>query len=281
MDHLGRVLSAALLAGTALTGPIMMAPSALAGEDVTETIVDGRPAEAGSWPAIAMFGEQGTPFTKYTFCGGTLIHPRIVLTAAHCVVVKPGEPPATSFKLGLGRLKRSGHGGETIRVIADVVHRDYDRKTLHNDLAMVVLARASQQPTMPLLKQSRRLTVGRSAQVAGWGNLSEGGGQPDRLQEATMSVLPQRRCDEVYDDYDRRTGFCAGHWPGPGPDTCQGDSGGPMTISVNGEARLAGVTSFGGDCGAPKEPGVYTDLTRYKRWIGVNVRRVLGALGRG
>ena len=50
-------------------------------------------------------------------------------------------------------------------------------------------------------------------------------------------------------------------------DSCQGDSGGPLYKFVRGKAYLVGVVSRGDDCAGFNQPGIYTDVQKYKDWI--------------
>ena len=70
-----------------------------------------------------------------------------------------------------------------------------------------------------------------------------------------------------YDTFEVTSGMvCAGRMDGK-VDTCTGDSGGPMTCLKNGRRILYGITSWGKGCGRPKQPGMYTRITKFLRWL--------------
>jgi secreted trypsin-like serine protease len=101
---------------------------------------------------------------------------------------------------------------------------------------------------------------------------SEGGSQPDRLQEAQVPITTDSYCAGAYSDFDPRTMVCAG-FPQGGVDTCQGDSGGPMFgRSGAGALRVVGTTSFGEGCARPGKPGVYGRVAddTLRPWIEAN-----------
>jgi secreted trypsin-like serine protease len=233
--------SAALLAGAA-------APSS--------AVVGGNDASPGEYPAVAeiTFG----PF----LCTGTLITPSWVLTAGHCsnitagTVASPASWPPQLISVRVGGVTQSD--GERLGVSRVVMHPDY-LLTSGYDISLLQLSSSSTMaPTQVAGAGERSIwTPDTMETIVGWGVTSEGGSQPDRLQEAQVPITTDAYCAGAYSDFDPQTMVCAG-FPQGGVDTCQGDSGGPMFGRGSaGALRIVGTTSFGEGCARPGKPGVY------------------------
>ena len=233
--------AAALLAGAA-------APSS--------AVVGGNDASPGEYPSVAeiTFG----PF----LCTGTLITPNWVLTAGHCsnitagTVASPASWPTPLISVRVGGVTQSD--GERLGVSRVVMHPDY-LLTSGYDISLLQLSSSSTMaPTQVAGAGERSIwTAGTMETIVGWGVTSEGGSQPDRLQEAQVPITTDAYCAGAYSDFDPQTMVCAG-FPQGGVDTCQGDSGGPMFGRGSaGALRIVGTTSFGEGCARPGKPGVY------------------------
>jgi secreted trypsin-like serine protease len=226
-------------------------------------IVNGEPALPGEFPWTASIAMTMSNNRLFSFCGGSLIGPEWVVTAAHCRV-------RTSDKVILGRRDLTTPDGTVHDITAFIPHPDYDEDTSDNDIALIRLATPSAQEAIPLVSEDEGFSApGEDFQIAGWGLLEEGGEASSTLMKVTVPVLDSTFCQVQYSAAGvmiTPNMLCAGQ---DGKDSCQGDSGGPGMISdLDCDLdRLAGVVSFGIGCARPGFPGVYTRVARYLPWI--------------
>jgi secreted trypsin-like serine protease len=237
----------------------------------SSAVVGGNDASPGEYPSVAeiTFG----PF----LCTGTLITPNWVLTAGHCsnitagTVASPASWPPQLISVRVGGVTQSD--GERLGVSRVVMHPDY-LLTSGYDISLLQLSSSSTMaPTQVAGAGERSIwTAGTMETIVGWGVTSEGGSQPDRLQEAQVPITTDAYCAGAYSDFDPQTMVCAG-FPQGGVDTCQGDSGGPMFgLASAGALRIVGTTSFGEGCARPGKPGVYGRVgdDTLRPWIEAN-----------
>lgn len=230
-------------------------------------ILGGTFVEEGYYPwQVALIEKNKAPLDGF-FCGGSLIAPQWVLTAAHCV--EGWDKNALQIEYGTNTLSE---GGKFADVIDILVHPKWDRPTYDFDIALVKLSsRLSDVQTINVLSAAdaaRLFPADAFAVVAGWG-VTETGKVSDRLKHVPLRTMTNVACNakDSYDNNVTDNMVCAGFATGGG-NSCQGDSGGPL-LAFDGDGGYvqAGVVSWGDGCTIPMKFGVYARLAKVADWI--------------
>jgi secreted trypsin-like serine protease len=218
-------------------------------------IVGGTTAPAGAYPFAAGIA---TP-SRFQYCGGSVIAPRFVLTAAHCQV-EAGD----LVLVGSNDLTKA----RAVRVAESRINSKFNDSTLDYDVAV---ARLEQDAGVPALALAT-LALLPNATVIGWGATSEGGSATTLLQQVSVPLWSADDCRSVYPELTARQ-ICAGRVEG-GADSCQGDSGGSLLTGSVGDWRALGIVSYGIGCARPGVPGVYTDIrnSEISAWVGACIK---------
>lgn len=236
-----------------------------------ERIVGGMPVkDKNLYPWMTSLVLRGIPPHRGHFCGGSLVAPGWVLTAAHCPY--GNNPDDFDVVLGILNLGDSA-SAERIPVEEIIIHPAYDPNTSDFDVALLRLARPSGKSAVPIIPDgdSARLTdPGQVATAIGWGATFQSGPVSPILMHVSIPIVSNKEASDAYGKYDAKItdNMIAAGYPEGKKDACQGDSGGPLvTVDNNGKLILIGVTSWGIGCARPELPGLYARLSLLGNWV--------------
>jgi secreted trypsin-like serine protease len=248
--------AAVLTAAAVLAGLVPGVASAAVGH--RPEILGGTAAPEGAYPWVVRLSMG---------CGGSLIAPQVVLTAAHCVK-RTGTETGIVVTAGSVDLKSK----RAVKVRSTYVRRapGFRDALAGDDWALIRIERPLD---LPLLSMTADGTYDRGTfTVLGWGSIRENGGQQRRLRAAKVDYVADKTCAQRYrklgDPVNTEEMICAGDLRHGGVDSCQGDSGGPLVRRDEAGAWLQiGIVSWGNGCGRRGYPGVYTRVSTFSAAI--------------
>ncbi|KAJ8675592.1 hypothetical protein QAD02_011378 [Eretmocerus hayati] len=225
-------------------------------------LIGGRNAAVSDFPYFV-----AVEFLQIQICGGSIVSNKFVLTAAHCFEL---SNKTDAYKIRSGT-EIEGKGGMLHSLVNFEKHPSFREDGvggLFNDIA---LARIEQIFKFDQFRQRINLFAAGEkcedktiATIVGFSIRKYENSH--RLSSTTIRIVSHSYCNASWIHLDGSpipdTVLCAGVANGS-RDTCGGDSGGPLII----DKRLAGITSFGVDCGTYSLPSVYTEVASFRQWI--------------
>ena len=267
---------ATLAASCALLAALVAPAAASAAPGARASIIGGDVAAIADFPSLAFIAARTSKSEGFS-CTGTVIAPRVVLTAAHCVenLQFGGFTPAPDYKVATGRANpRRDETGDVLDVSATHVFPGFDPGTTHGDAALLILASPTTAPPIPLAiaADSPLYAGGASVRLAGWGlTRANARSAPEELHSTENVVLSPTACrrqtPSFYRPYSTALQMCTADPPDRANGGCFGDSGGPaIAHRTDGSPVEIGIVSTGGPGCSTRLPNIFTRVDQVSAW---------------
>ncbi|XP_028616847.1 serine protease 28-like [Grammomys surdaster] len=264
-----------LLALSCLESPMFIA-SVSVSRSKPMGIVGGHRTSPGRWPwqvSLRIYNYETSSWVH--ICGGSIIHPQWVLTAAHCIQSQDADPALYRVQVGEVYLYKEQ---ELLNISRIAIHPDYNHFNKRFDVALMQLAAllitSTRVSPVSLPKDSSTFNSTDQCWLAGWGKILQNMPLPPpyQLYEVKIPIQDSKTCkwtyrkklpderknEEIFEDM-----LCAGTL-GRGP--CIGDSGGPLVCWKSNKWMQVGVVSKGIDC-SNDLPSVFSRVQSSLAWI--------------
>jgi len=250
-------------------------------------------SQFGEWPHMCAVlhekpveqegGYSGEPQTVNLYqCGGSLIAPGVILTAAHCVDKFRQNPTELKIRCGewdtQNQTEPYPHQDRYVQALN--IHPEFDGRNLQNDFAVLFTSEdfvLSSHIDTACLPEADELFDGSTCFATGWGKdrFGSAGQYQVVLKEIDLPVVSNYECQDrlrstrLGQKYKLHDSFlCAGGINGK--DTCKGDGGSPLVCPSKYDPNTyvqAGIVAWGIGCGEDGTPGVYASVSKAACWI--------------
>jgi len=242
------------------------------------SIVGGKPTTIADFPSLAYIQAEESTDEGFA-CTGTVIAPRVVLTAGHCVEdIETGKlTPAHDYRVATGVANLHDIKPENVfKVVRTATFPGFDPGATRGDAGILILARPTTAPTLALAnaEDNALLAAGTPVEIAGWGlRHANDATAPATLRTASTSVQRSAYChrqsSRYYPFYSEALQLCTADTPDFHSGGCFGDSGGPaIAHRSDGTAVEIGVISTGAPGCRPTFPNIFTRVDMLATWAG-------------
>ncbi len=269
---------AAAIAALAAVAALQAVPATARGDDASRSagvsVIGGQTAPIAEYPWMARIQYESA--VEPLICSGTVVAPRIVLTAAHCIEGLSSDTlaPVSTYRVITGIAAESKAAEAGVSAVSQVaVYPQFEEHKIHGDAGILILSEPVAAPPIRLAApgESALWAGGSRLEAAGWG-MTERGVEiaADSFHVGATQALSRRGCERRRGPfYSPAFQLCATGAPSFQNIACLGDSGGPaIARDPNGNPVEVGIFSLvGRDCD-PHYPSVYTRVDRISGWVG-------------
>lgn len=274
--YFGRGTAGAVL-GCAILAFLLSIPAAASARDGAQaSVIGGRAATIEEFPSLAYI--QARQGRAGFACTGTVVAPRVILTAAHCLedLERGRFTSAGSYAVATGTTTPGKALRENVfRVVETHIFPGFDPGSLRGDAGILVLDRPTAAPPIALAGagDAALYAGGAAVQVAGWGltrpSAIDGA---DSLRATSMVVQApsfcERKTSRYYPPYSPASHLCTLDVPTKKSGGCFGDSGGPaIGLRADGTQVELGIVSTGGPFCSTKLPNIFTRVDSVSTWV--------------